>query len=280
MTARAIPATRRWEIRILIVASILAVGIGTVANGFFGQEWYFNADNVVDALPLAMPFLVSAGVIAGQDRWPAGRTWLTAGAWLLAAVGALAVVLQVQITFVENDDAGFFDAQPWFFIRAMVSAFAELLGFASLAAGLWLARPAEWRVRTAVMIGMAAVIAIAAAGPIAALGVSAIVLTDPIVILGQVPISLGLFASGALAVAAVRAVPAVRPIPELLIASGAACATIAMGVSWWLFYLEPSFETFAWLSAASSAGLLVLAAGFWSGAVFWPADDGSIEATP
>ena len=72
---------------------VLAVGIGTVANGFFGQEWYFNADNVVDALPLALPFLVSAGVVAGQDRWPAGRTWLTAGAWLLAAAGALAVVL-------------------------------------------------------------------------------------------------------------------------------------------------------------------------------------------
>ena len=71
----------------MIVAAVLAVGIGTVANGFFGQEWYFNADNVVDALPLALPFLVSAGVIAGQDRWPAGRTWLTAGAWLLAAAG-------------------------------------------------------------------------------------------------------------------------------------------------------------------------------------------------
>jgi len=281
MTPRATPPTTRSQIWVFVIAAGLAVGIGTVANGFFGQEWYFNADNVVDALPLALPFLVSAGVVAGQDRWPAGRTWLTAGAWLLAAAGALAVVLQVQFAFIGNDDGGFLDAQPWFFIRALVSAFAELLGFASLAAGLWLARPAEWRVRPAVMIGIAAVIAIAAAGPIAALGVSAIVLTDPIVILGQVPISLGLFASGALAVAAVRAVPAVRPIPELLIASGAACATIAMGVSWWVFYLEPSFETFAWLSAASSAGLLVLGAGFWSGTLFWPADDRSVgEAQP
>jgi hypothetical protein len=263
----------------MIVAAVLAVGIGTVANGFFGQQWYFNADNVVEALPLALPFLVSAGVVAGQDRWPAGRTWLTAGAWLLAAAGALAVVLQVQIAFIENDDAGFFDAQPWFFIRAMVSAFAEMLGFASLAAGLWLARPGEWRVRPAVMIGIALVIAIAAAGPFAALGVSAIVLADPVVILGQVPISLTLFASGALAVAAVRATPPMRPLPELLIASGAACATIAMGATWWLFYSEPSFETFGLLSAAASAGLLVLAAGFWSGALFWPVDDGSMAAT-
>ena len=275
------PPTTRSQIWVFVIAAVLAVGIGTVANGFFGQEWYFNADNVVDALPLALPFLVSAGVIAGQDRWPAGRTWLTAGAWLLAAAGVLAVVLQVQIAFIENDDAGFFDAQPWFFIRAVVSAFAELLGFASLAAGLWLARPAEWRVRPAVMIGIAVVIAIAAAGPFAALGVSAIVLADPIVILGQVPISLGLFASGALAVAAIRAAPPVRPIPELLIASGAACATIAMGVSWWLFYLEPSFETFGCCRPPPAPACSCWAPGSGAATLFWPADDRSVgEAQP
>ena len=164
----------------------------------------------------------------------------------------------------------------------MVDGLAELLGFASLAIGLWLSRPTErGGIHPAVMIGIAVVIAIAAAGPFAALGVSAIVLADPIVILGQVPISLGLFASGALAVAAMRAAPQRRPMPELLIAAGAACTTIALGVAWWLFYLEPSFETFAWLSAAASAGLLVLGAGFWSGTLFWPLDDRSVgEAQP
>ena len=133
------------------------------------------------------------------------------------------------------------------------------------------ARPSG-RVRPAVMIGIAAVIAIAAAGPFAALGVSAIVLTDPIVILGQVPISLASLHRVRLPSPPSAPFRRCRPIPELLIASGAACATIPMGVSWWLFYLEPSFETFAWLSAASSAGLLVLGAGFWSGTLFWPVE--------
>ena len=234
------------------------------------------------AIPLALPFVVAAGVIAGQDRWPAGRTWLTAGAWLLAIGGALAVVFEVQVAFVENDVAGIFDVQPWWVARAVVDALAELLGFASLAIGLWLSRPTErGGIHPALMIGIAVVIAIAAAGPFAALGVSAIVLADPILILGQVPISLGLFASGALAVAAMRAVPPRRPMPELLIAAGAACTTIARGVTWWLFYLEPSFETFALLSSAASAGLLVLGAGFWSGTLFWPADDRSVgDAQP
>lgn len=282
MTARPVPTTRRWEIRVLIVAAVLAVGIGTVANGFFGQEWYFNADNVVDAMQLALPFVVAAGVIAGQDRWLAGRTWLTAGAWLLAIGGALAVVLEIQVASVENDVAGILDAQPWWIARAVVGGLAEPLGFASLAIGLWLSRPTErGGIHPAMIIGIAVVIAIAAAGPFAALGVSTIVLADPIVILGQVPISLGLFASGALAVAAMRAAPQWRPMPELLIAAGAACTTIALGITWWLFYLGPSFETFAWLSAAAGAGLLVLGAGFWSSTLFWPADDHSVgEAQP
>src|SRR6188472_2692168 len=97
MGARATTQATRWQVRALLVVAILAVIVGTIANGFYGQDWFFNADNVVDALPLALPFLVAAGVIAGQDRWPAGRTWLTVGAWLLAASGALAVLFQVQV---------------------------------------------------------------------------------------------------------------------------------------------------------------------------------------
>jgi hypothetical protein len=273
--------TTRWQLQFFLIAAILAVIVGTVANGFFGHQWYFNADNLVDALPLALPFLLATGVIAGRERWQAGRTWLTVGAWLLAAAGALAVLLQVQVAMVDDDLSGILDAQPWSFIRGVVSAFAELLGFASLAVGLWLSRPSEWgAVRPAVIIGIAVVIAIAAAGPFAALGVSAIDLPDPIVILSQAPISLGLFASGTLAIAALRAAPRLWPMPELLIASGAACATMAQGIGWWLFYLGPSdVDIFRWLSVAASAGLLLLAAGFWSATLFWPMAEESIAAT-
>jgi hypothetical protein len=280
MTARATAPAKRWQIRVLLIVSFLAVTVGTIANGFYGQHWFFNADNVVDALPLALLFLVAAGVIAGQDRWPAGRTWLTVGAWLLAAAGALAVVLQVQIAMVDDNGSGILDAQPWSFVRGLAGAFADVIGFASLAIGLWLSRPSGWgAIRPAVIIGIAAVIAIAAAGPVAALGIGPIVVLDPIVILGQAPIVLELVASGALAVAAMRAAPQARPVPELLIALGSACTTIAHGIGWWLFYLEPPFETFALLAAAAGAGLLVLAAGFWSATLFWPMANESLAAT-
>jgi hypothetical protein len=279
MTERMTPQSGRWQIWVLLIAAILAVIVGTIVRGFYGSQWFFNADNVVDSLPLALPFLVAAGVIAGQDRWEAERIWLTAGAWLLAAAGALTVLLQVQIAMVDDDLFGILDLQPWSYIRGVVRAVAELLGFASLAVGLWLSRPAEGgAIRPAAMIGIAVVIALAAAGPLAALGVGTIVRLDPIVILGQVSIMLGLVASGALAVAAMRAAPQARPVPELLIALGSTGTTIAHGIGWWLFYLEPSFEMFAWLAAAAGAGLLVLAAGFWSATLFWPMADDSIAA--
>jgi hypothetical protein len=283
MTARAMPATTRWQIWVFAIAAVLAVLIGTIANGFFGQQWFFNADHVVAALPLALPFVAAAGVIAGQDRWLAGRTWLTAGAWLLAIDGTLAVVLEVQVALIENDVGGIFDAQPWFVVRGMASALAEVLGFGSLAAGVWLTRPTEWGgIRLTLAIGLAICLAVAAAGPFAALAL--VEIAGPsgpgfvITILGQVMFSLGLLASGALAVAAVRAMPLVRPIPELLIAAGAAAGTIAMGISWWLFYVgTPDIEIFRWLSAIASAGHLLVAGGFWSGALFWPAPDGLVS---
>jgi hypothetical protein len=279
MTARAMYTAQRWQVWALILAAAVAVIIGTVANGFFGLDWFFNADNVVDALPSAVPFLVAAAVIAGQDRWPAGRTWLIAGAWLIALDGALAVSLEIQVALLENDVNAFQGAEPWFVVRGISSALAQVGGFAVLAAGLWLTRPTEWGlIQRRVAIGLAAVLAVAAVGPFAALNLIPSIpnSSDPnlvIVVLGQVTFTLGLLALGALAVAGVRAAPPLRPLPELLIATGAAASTIATGLTWWVFYTSPDFNVFAALSAVSQIGLLVVAAGFWSGAMFWPADD-------
>jgi hypothetical protein len=279
MTARAMYTAQRSQVWAFAAAGLIAIIIGTVANGFFGRDWFFNADNVVDALPLALPFLVAAGVVAGQDRWDAGRTWLVAGAWLLVLDGALAVLLEIQVALLENDVNAFQGAEPWFVVRGIASALAQIGGFASLAAGLWLTRPTEWGViQRRVAIGLAAVLAVAAIGPFAALNLIPSIpdSSDPnlvIVLLGQVTFTFGLLALGALAVAGVRAAPPLRPFPELLIATGAAASTIATGFTWWAFYTSPDFNVFAALSAVAQIGLLVVAAGFWSGAMFWPADD-------
>jgi hypothetical protein len=279
MTARTVTSTRRWQIPALVIAALLAVVLDTIANGFLGEQWFFNADNVVDALPLAVPFLIAAGVIAGQDRWPSGRSWLVAGAWLLALSGALALVLEVQVALIQNDSESFIDAQPWVVVSGAGSTVAQALGFGSLATGLWLSRPTEWGgVRRAVAVGLALVLAVAAAGPFAVINLIPPMdgPSDPslmVVLLGQVIYTLVLLALAALAVAGVRAAPPVRPLPELLIAGGASVSAIATGITWWAFYTTPDFTVLAELSAVSRFGLLVVAAGFGSGAMFWPVDE-------
>jgi hypothetical protein len=279
MTARANPSTGRWQLWAFLVAAPVAVIVGTIANGLFGDQWFFNADNVVDALPLAVPFLIGVGVITGQDRWRSGRSWLVAGAWLLALDGALAVLLEIEVAMFMNDLAPVPNQSPWSILRGFATQFAQILGFASLAAGLWLTRPTRWGgTRRAVWIALAVVLAVAAAGPFAAVNLASS-LGDPgdpslaLVMLGQVTFALGLLALAALAVAAVRAAPPLRPLPELIIGAGAAVSTLAAGTAWWAFYTAPDITALGALLAVAQLGLLVVAAGFASGALFWPAEE-------
>ena len=279
MTARAIPSTGRWQLWALLIAAPVAVIVGTIANGIFGDQWFFNADNLVDALPLAVPFLVGVGVIAGQDRWRLGRSWLVAGAWLLALDGALAALLEVEVAMFMNDFAPVPNESPWSILRGIASPFAQILGFASLAAGLWLTRPTRWSgAQRPVAIALAVVLAVAAAGPFAAVNLASSLGNpgDPslaLVLLGQVTFSLGLLALAALAVAAIRAAPPLRPVPELVIGAGAAVSTLAAGASWWAFYTAPDITVLGALLAVAQVGLLVVAVGFASGALFWAAEE-------
>jgi len=265
-----------------VAAAVVAVVVGTIANGFYGLDWFFNFDNVVDALPQALPFLISAGVIAGQDRWAAGRIWLIVGAWLVAIDGVLAVLLQLQVAQVNNDVGGVLEAQPLLLIRGLAGALAHFLGFGSLAAGLWLSRAEGWSgVRRAAAIGLAVAIVLAAAGPFAAFTQDYISWTNVVAVVGQVPFTLGLLAIGALAIAALRAAPQGRPaLPEFLIAGGAVTNVIAVGATWWLFYSAPGeIYPYPSLSAVGRIALLVVAVGFWSATLFWPMADESIAAT-
>ena len=66
------PIAVRWEAWALLAAAAAAVAVGTIVRGFLGSDWYFNTENLANSTPLALPFLIAAGVVIGAGRWPAG----------------------------------------------------------------------------------------------------------------------------------------------------------------------------------------------------------------
>ena len=201
--------------------AIVAIAVGTFARGFFGQDWYFNADNVADSLPLALPFLVAAGVMLGVDRWSPGRTWFVIGAWLLALHGVLDVLLELQFASIMSDGTAGVPS-PWPAAQSWLHRAAQALGFGALAVGMWLAPADGWRGLPrwgALVIAIATVLTVAG---LVYVNLAALVATHAltpewvlIVVLG------GLFvvAAAAFAVACLRAAPRGMPLPELVIAN-------------------------------------------------------------
>jgi hypothetical protein len=254
------------------VAAIVAIAVGTFARGVFGPDWFFNADNLADSLPLALPFLVAAGVMLGMNRWSPGRTWFVIGAWLLALHGALGVLLALQLASIMSDGA-FSVPAPWPAAQGWVNGAAQALGFGALAVGMWRAPADGWRRRArwaALIIGVATALTVAG---LMYVNLAALVVTHAltpewvlIVVLG------GLFvaAAGAFAVACLRAAPRSMPFPELLIAAGAVIYGLNRGLAWWLFGVVPPDSALVWLtdSSIANAALLAVAVGFGSAAFF------------
>jgi hypothetical protein len=277
MTARVSPMAWRWEAWSFVAAAILAVAVGTFARGFVGQEWFFTTDNLAHSLPLAPPFLVAAGVVVGVDRWSPGRSWLLAGAWLLALHGALQVILEVQFASIINSAGDVAAAKPWILARGVLSGASHALGFGALAAGMWRSRIGEWRgIRRVTAIGLAAVTGLMAVGPLSTSIMGPAAALAPLDALGFGLTGLGVLAAGALAIAGLLAAPKRAPIPELLIAAGAAIYVVGPGLAWWAFAIVPpdaiSLLVLTNVGVATAA-LLAIAIGFGSGAYFGSAED-------
>ena len=267
----------RWEAWSFVAAAILAVAVGTFARGFVGQEWFFTTDNLAHSLPLAPPFLVAAGVVVGVDRWSPGRSWLLAGAWLLALHGALQVILEVQFASIINSAGDVAAAKPWILARGVLSGASHALGFGALAAGMWRSRIGEWRgIRRVTAIGLAAVTGLMAVGPLSTSIMGPAAALAPLDALGFGLTGLGVLAAGALAIAGLLAAPKRAPIPELLIAAGAAIYVVGPGLAWWAFAIVPpdaiSLLVLTNVGVATAA-LLAIAIGFGSGAYFGSAED-------
>ena len=284
MTGEALPAPVRWEAWVFAAAGVLAIAVGTVARGFFGQDWFFTADNLADSLRLALPFLVAAGVMLGVNRWEPGRSWLVTGAWLLAFHGVLDVALELQLAAMANDADVFAATEPWMIARGVLNGVAQALGFAALAIGMWRSPVREWqRIPRWMAVIVAVAMGVAVAGLLAvnfAVASAADVLTPPVfavVVLGGAFVA----ATGALAIAGLRAAPRNRPTPELLIAAGAAIYGLNRGFALWLFGILPPDNGLLRLAYTDIAdvALLAVAVGFASGALFFERpDDGPVSA--
>ena len=274
-----------WQPWMLAVAAMIAIALGTVARGYFGLDWFFNTDNLTDSLPLALPFLVAAGVMVGVNRWTPGRTWLLAGAWLLALHGVLDVSFELQLASLMTDGQafGWAAAEPWLTARYVLNGASQTFAFGALAIGMLRSPAAKWS-RTRRWV--AALIAVAVGAT--ATGLLVVNLTVPVTAPGRTPVLLiGLVlysgfvaAAGALAIAGLRAAPRRLPIPELLIAASAAIYAINRGLAWWLLGIVPPDSALLWTTNArfADAALLALAVGFGSGALFGTPEDGQVSA--
>ena len=135
--------------------------------------------------------------------------------------------------------------------------------------------------RTVAAVGAAIVTLVAAAGPIVTTTLSGVRIGSDTLLPTLLSVGLTsatIAAIGALAVAAIRAAPARTPLPELLIAAGATVHAAVLGLMYWVLWTFIDDQAIAFVIVDITVPLgdvaaLVLAAGFASGALFWPAED-------
>lgn len=275
------PFTVRWEAWALLAGAVAAVAAGTYARGVVGADWIFTTDNLARSAPLAIPFLIAAGVVVGAGRWPAVGRWLAIGAVLLAVGGALSAA--AEVAFALGAVAGELgDMTGWLFAIGTLNGAASTIGFSALAIGLWHSASGAWdTARTVAAVGAGVVTLLAAAGPIVTTALAGARFDVGVSWQGVLGVALtsGMIAAiGALAIGALRAAPMRTPLPELLIAAGAIVHAAVLGAMHWVSWAfidvqSTAFGVLGVTGPLDDVATLVLAAGFASGALFWPAED-------
>lgn len=278
------PSTIPAAVWLLVAGAVvqLAVSIAPDRYQVFGPYLLVDLGMVIGWVRAVAPFLLGAAVILGAERWPAGRHLMLLAAISLAAVGLLALGMDVYVALWEPSPGDANSSLPVLFAaRFIAAALAYGAAFGLLAAGLWAAgstfTPSARRRTSMGVIGVAGVVAFVAGLWAVSiwLTVDAPAAEMSVYVFGGVLTALAGPAMAALAMAALRSMPGRGGIPEVLIAIGALAAMV--GTTWEFVLpsaigpLDFSTQISPWLftgpALANALGMGAMIAGFGAAAL-------------
>jgi hypothetical protein len=240
---------------VLLAGAVVHVVVSVLARAAVQVIADFSPAAMVSYALGAMPLVLAAAILAGRDRWPAGRGWLAAGAVAYMVAAVLDIVLWLTLATFPPAVPG----EPYQTFATVRGALWLAASFAApllAAAGLWregnpsvdAAPPAaRW---LAVALG-ALVLVLAVVPLIGSFGSPRSFTTffadQPVLLTLTVLVLFTPVALAVLGLAAVRAIPCRYVLPEVLVAVGSFAAAIG--------------------SAAMSAASTVLDDAAWQGLV-------------
>ena len=243
-------------------------------------------------LARATPFVMASGIVAGLDRWPAGRAWLVAAAIafglaaLLDAAGELWLALHWPPDFDQQMVLlGVQTAAPLLMLASLIAPLGPLLA----AAGLW-----QVPSRASRSVWQAGVILLGALVATGVLALRVLMTIDELTFsvdgamiyqqLTGAEIALNIIdilAGGGLALtglAALRAIPRRYLIPEALIGGGALAAVLVSTTARAAlsFSMTHKLDFPSWIPALvpfELVGLVILVVGFFSAGISIPGEN-------
>ena len=292
MSSRADPAPGMGPLpglaALLLLGAALHLGVLVVSRSVMVGSFDPAPLSLVWDLTRAMPMVLAASLLAGRDRWPAGRGWLNAAAAAFALASILDAVgwLATAVTWPPDP------ADPTLPSVVRISLVVAAGLGAPLLAAVWLWRsraPSRSVANRAVWLGGAIAVALFA---LAVQVVAILPYYDDILPFfdgeNQEPLLAAMsaismltpVAFAVLGIAAVRAAPGRYLVPEVLIAAGALIAAAASAlitassVTLMRAMDPPSWATQLTVANALSitAGLALLALGFFTARISAPGE--------
>lgn len=262
----------------LVAAAAVQLAIWAATNWYrvFGPYLIVRLEDLSSIVTGVAPFLLGAAVLVGAARWPAGRSWLHAGAGFAALHGVMQTATDAWWAWRMTDpvplDGGL---QVGLVVANLVAVTAAALAPLCLAAGL--GRVESVRRASPLAAGLVVVLGLAVLAAGVGLGAREIAWSADhpsgegvVIALGvsyRLLVTLEAVALAVLALAALRALPSARILPEVLITVGSVLAAAGLGASWagqavLSFEEQDQFWVFALPWTVGALGMILLIAGF------------------